>query len=628
MPWVTGRIGEIAALLGVARVEPASRATGLPVELRHWLISLAATPGSIGHTADGNDLVVTVAGTPVAALSELTVTVETTSLSSGWLAVDARVAPTTLFPGPPRFAATFAGDEIAVETTGEYAGFRLFGHRMLEGVHLRLALDLRDLPRGGTLAFVAHMAEGDLTVSTPLPLAFGLYSHLSQQPGMHWRQGGWCFTARDRGIDARPISRTGAVLQEAALIARLLFSGRLIPTLAGFTRLAYRLTRPVLSRRNIWLTHDKMYSAGDSGEYMYHYLAEHAQGMTPYYAINRDAPEVRRLRAEGCRLAHPGTPAHALVFLNANVILATHASPVSYNGLGGSPSLYLRDLYRGHVVCIQHGITMADFTAIQHRTHAGTERYYCASKYEVENLLDPGYGYSREQLVLTGVPRFDGLHSNPKRHVLVAPTWRPELAGAAKALNMRRAGSNAFLETDFFRIFFSVLTDERLLACARETGYTIDLVLHPYVSANAPAVAKRLAGAVTAGGVSPVRVVVTGPDAPYETVMEEADLMVTDFSGVQYDFAYMGKPVVYFHPPELPSQYEHGAMDYTTMGFGEIATTVEELVDVLCAYLRRDCAIEPRFAERIEDFFAFRDDHSRARIFADLRDYMARLESS
>jgi CDP-glycerol glycerophosphotransferase (TagB/SpsB family) len=123
-----------------------------------------------------------------------------------------------------------------------------------------------------------------------------------------------------------------------------------------------------------------------------------------------------------------------------------------------------------------------------------------------------------------------------------------------------------------------------------------------------------------------VCVVMPGVDAGYEELLVRSDLMVTDFSGVQYDFAYMGKPVVYFHPDELPSQYGHGAMNFETMGFGEVVRTVEQAADILCDYMRRDCTIEPRFAARIDDFFEYRDDHNCARILADYVEYVAREE--
>jgi CDP-glycerol glycerophosphotransferase (TagB/SpsB family) len=210
--------------------------------------------------------------------------------------------------------------------------------------------------------------------------------------------------------------------------------------------------------------------------------------------------------------------------------------------------------------------------------------------------------------------------------VLIAPTWRPEFSGAIAAMNRPRPAASQFEDSPFLALYATLLTDERLLQCAREAGYALDFLLHPYVAANSPAFARRIAEATGGAGVE-VRTLVPGGETPYEILLERSDLLVTDFSGIQYDFAYMGKPVVYFHPPALPPQYGHGAMDYETMGFGEIAADVDELVRVVCDYVRRDCAMTPEYERRIDDFFAYRDGDNCARILADLAPYAARYVS-
>ncbi len=91
--------------------------------------------------------------------------------------------------------------------------------------------------------------------------------------------------------------------------------------------------------------------------------------------------------------------------------------------------------------------------------------------------------------------------------------------------------------------------------------------------------------------------------------------MITDYSGIQFDFAYMFKPVVYFHTPLLPASYDQGAYDYETMALGEICRDVESLVDTVCAYMRTDCALTDPYRARIEEFFTFHDRSSSERIY-------------
>jgi hypothetical protein len=72
---------------------------------------------------------------------------------------------------------------------------------------------------------------------------------------------------------------------------------------------------------------------------------------------------------------------------------------------------------------------------------------------------------------------------------------------------------------------------------------------------------------------------------------------------------------VYFHPPELPASYEQGAYRYETMALGEICTQVPELVDTLCRYMQRDCAIEDEYRKRVDEFFAHHDLENAERIY-------------
>jgi CDP-glycerol glycerophosphotransferase (TagB/SpsB family) len=97
--------------------------------------------------------------------------------------------------------------------------------------------------------------------------------------------------------------------------------------------------------------------------------------------------------------------------------------------------------------------------------------------------------------------------------------------------------------------------------------------------------------------------------------------MVTDYSGVQFDFAYMRKPVVYYHPDELPPHYGDGGMNYETMGFGPICTGHEQVVNELCEAMERQCANTPEYIKRADDFFAYDDHNSCQRIYEAVRDW-------
>ena len=104
--------------------------------------------------------------------------------------------------------------------------------------------------------------------------------------------------------------------------------------------------------------------------------------------------------------------------------------------------------------------------------------------------------------------------------------------------------------------------------------------------------------------------------------------MVTDYSGVQFDFAFMRKPIVYYQPPELPPHYAEDGFDCEKQGFGEICTDRDTLVSLLCDYMERGCTVDAFYRKRQDDFFAFDDRNNCARIYEDAREFQKNREKA
>ena len=262
------------------------------------------------------------------------------------------------------------------------------------------------------------------------------------------------------------------------------------------------------------------------------------------------------------------------------------------------------------MTCIQHGLSVQQLAQELNQVYNNTKRYYCASKYEIKNLEHPIYGYEDKSVLrLTGIPRYDGLINNDKRQILITPTWRAYIS-MPPVMGQSRPYFPGFKETNYYKIYYNLLTDERLIQTARKTGYKLIYLLHPIISAQI----------VDYPNIENVEII-PASTANYEKILTESSLMLTDYSGVQFDFAYMRKPVVYYHPPKLPPHYKEGGFFYDSMGFGEICTEHDEMVNCLCEYMENDCKVKPFYLERQDDFFAYSDHNSCKRIYDDMIDY-------
>lgn len=367
------------------------------------------------------------------------------------------------------------------------------------------------------------------------------------------------------------------------------------------------------TNRRIWITFDKLYKAGDNGEYMYEYVAAQEDGIDIRYIIKEDSPDYERMLEKGDKLLVWGTDETLLTTLLAEAILTTHTNIISYTGFDKDLIPYICDLFNSVNICIQHGLTTQNIAQFQNRLFDNLQLYLCASPNEIENLSRPIYGYDDKScLKLTGVARYDGLKSNDQKQILITPTWRRNIANANVA-HVKKGHNEYFKNSEYYRIYNSLINDERLIECAKETGYKIIYLLHPAASAQIDDFDRN----------DYVELIPAASDMNYEKILTESSLMVTDYSGVQFDFAYQRKPLVYYHPKTLPPHYDESkAYVYERDAFGPLVDNHEEMVSTLCEYMRSGCEMKSEYVERANKFFAYDDFGSRERSYKTILEFL------
>ena len=386
-------------------------------------------------------------------------------------------------------------------------------------------------------------------------------------------------------------------------------------------RAAWVVTRPYFKNKNIWMFFDKIYKGGDSSEYLYKYTCKMMEKNSvpdkAYYLLDKHTSDYSRLISEGYKPLKRGSFLHRLVFLNADMMIVSNSTVFAFNDYYMENSRYIRGIPDFHTVCVQHGLSVQKIALAQQRLRDNTRLYYCASRYEIDNLMHPVYDYEGyNALRLTGVPRYDGLIDDDKKQIMISPTWRMQSAlRVTKNEGVERDYNPGFKETPYFKVYNSLINDKRLINAAEEYGYRIKYVLHPIVSPQAEDFDKN----------DYVDIVPSVGDMSYETMFRESSLMVTDYSGIQFDFAYMRKPLVYYHPVELEAHYEEGTYHYDTMAFGEIVKKKDELVTLLIDYMKDGCHMKELYKRRADDFFEYDDRNNCKRIYEDMVEYINKL---
>jgi len=103
-----------------------------------------------------------------------------------------------------------------------------------------------------------------------------------------------------------------------------------------------------------------------------------------------------------------------------------------------------------------------------------------------------------------------------------------------------------------------------------------------------------------------------------QTLLKESAILISDYSSVAFDFAYMRKPVIYYQFDEelfFEKHYHRGYFDYTTIGFGDVCKKEADVIESISRICSQGMHIEERYSERVNRFFPLYDTSNCERIY-------------
>jgi hypothetical protein len=225
--------------------------------------------------------------------------------------------------------------------------------------------------------------------------------------------------------------------------------------------------------------------------------------------------------------------------------------------------------------------------------------------------------YTSKEAVLTGLPRFDRLHAAAQRVgveqrdlVLVAPTWRQWLMPALSEGSQRRTVHDDFLDTDYAQSWLGFLRSERLAKVAAERGVQIGFLPHPNLQA-------ALDWMELPAHVTPL----TFTGSNVQELFARARCLVTDYSSMAFNAAYLDRPVVYFQfDAEAVQAGAHvgraGYFEYERDGFGPVVYDVETALSAVESLAQDDFHPGEEYVRRIAETFVLRDGRCCERVTA------------
>ncbi|WP_416394421.1 MULTISPECIES: bifunctional glycosyltransferase/CDP-glycerol:glycerophosphate glycerophosphotransferase [unclassified Curtobacterium] len=363
--------------------------------------------------------------------------------------------------------------------------------------------------------------------------------------------------------------------------------------------------------QDAWVFMDRDTDANDNAEHLYRWVQRNRPDINAWFVLDAGSKDWDRLRAEGFRLVAYKSAAWRKLLLHAVHLASSHIDVYVVSPLDrrryGEP--------RFTFTWLQHGVTNYDISRWVNSKPA--ELFVVVTPQEKASIAGDGpYTFTDREVVLTGFPRHDELlrkrRAVPDAErdlILIMPTWRKKLAGKQVPGSNERLKNPAFLTSQYAQQYNALIGSERIRDVAARTGKRVVFMPHPNM-----------------------RPYLDDFDVPewvevwdfgsrnVQDVLARAALMITDYSSLGFEAAFLDVPLVYFQF-DASSFFDgthvgrRGYFDYERDGFGPVSDDVPGVEAAVEDIGLNDYVSAARYLDRTRAAFVTRDEQNSERVF-------------
>ena len=354
------------------------------------------------------------------------------------------------------------------------------------------------------------------------------------------------------------------------------------------------------NNRDIWLIGERKDEAKDNGYHLFKYIRSNHPEQKIYYIIEKKSNDVKKIE-QYKNIIYYDSFKHYLYYVMSTKLICAHQSST----VPSSPVCWkLLDykLFKKKKIYIKHGIIKEKIKSHMYE-NTKFDMIVCGAKPEYD-FVKSELGYPVESVKYLGLCRFDNLHNfNVKNQILVMPTWRAWFGST-----WGKEDDDDFLESDYFKNYQALITNKKLEKYLEEND--TELIFYPHYEMQ-----RYLKYFKTD---SKKIIIADSKKYDVQQLLKESKLLITDYSSVAFDFAYMKKPIIYyqFDKEEYDSKhYAKGYFEYERDGFGPVLKEIDEVVDEIYKSNKN----ENLYCEKIDSFFKLRDDNNCYRHFNEIK---------
>ncbi|HEG2599179.1 TPA: CDP-glycerol glycerophosphotransferase family protein [Campylobacter jejuni] len=357
-----------------------------------------------------------------------------------------------------------------------------------------------------------------------------------------------------------------------------------------------------LPKSNIWLLMDRDYEADDNAEHLYRYIMQNHPEQEIIFALRKESSDWKRLEKEGFALVDFGSFKFERIIKKSSKVICSHTDEYLMR--------YITS--RQQFIFLQHGVILNDLS--RWLNSKKIDLFVTSTQAEYDSMVNDynRYKFGKKEVLLTGLARHDTLLKNNKsdtKQILIMPTWRANIVGSITNSSKRDLKEN-FKQSEYFQKWNSLLNNDGLKKLCELHSYAIVFNPHPNIipylkEFNHPSYIK-----------------IANQNESLQVLFCNSSLMITDYSSVAFEMAYLEKPVIYyqFDKEEFFTSHtlQKGYFDYKKDGFGSVVENEENLLKELEILLKNNCKPFGVYKDNIDSTFVFKDRRCCERIYKKL----------
>lgn len=476
------------------------------------------------------------------------------------------------------------------------------GEEIFAGSRFRLAI-----PKKGIESFkLACTLDNKLIEIKP---SFGVFSHIDpQNPGAYFHAGDTLLKYKKGKFLVSNKTIGKLVKAEIVFLNTLRKKHRF-----DLIRLRVQFfVLHALSFKERWILRDNEDRAKDSSIELFKYISENKKSIPQLKNVKSkfiltSKSEDYKIASQYGKVIEPFTRQYKLEMMLSNKVIDTRGG-ISSKYIFGQDEAVFRNLCKWEYIWLVHGVISRNESTWTNKFVLNAKLYITSGEKEFDSILDKNncYGYKDDEVVLTGLPRLDTLKNQAEKLVVFMPTWRKKIAGKIIPGTSEREYVKDFKNTEFCRFYNSLINDERLLKIMEQYGYKGVFYLHPSFIKQT-------------NDMEGNQIIKIGKSAANATeLVSKCSILITDYSSVEFDAAYLNKPVVYTQYDYKTFSDEHtgnkGYFDHQRDGFGPICNNIDETVECIIDLIKNNCSMPSIYRERTKNFFSFNDNKNSERV--------------